>query len=116
MASDWVDRYEKDAESAMVELIQFVVLCCGCKAPITMAMFQEEDTQDIIRSLTENFAEVLLYCTHFSYILIGHFRGYVLLQESGEYPLIMTGPTYKKFKVHVASRTHVQEVQGTCSL
>lgn len=66
MASEWVDRYEKDAEAAMVELIQFVVLCCGCKAPITLAMFQEEDTQNIIRSLTENFAEV---CLHFDWLV-----------------------------------------------
>lgn len=101
MASEWVDRYEKDAESAMVELIQFVVLCCGCKAPITMAMFQEDDTQDIVRSLTENFAEVLFYCFTFHAFSMCHFM--LLLQESGEYPLIMTGPTYKKFKVHVAS-------------
>ena len=82
MASEWVDRYEKDAEAAMVELIQFVVLCCGCKAPITLAMFQEEDTQNIIRSLTENFAEVCLHFDwlvflvimigQFLYILIGH--------------------------------------------
>lgn len=75
VASEWVDRYEKDAEAAMVELIQFVVLCCGCKAPITLAMFQEEDTQNIIRSLTENFAEVCLrsdWSVFFFFTVIGH--------------------------------------------
>ena len=42
----------------MVELIQLFVLCCGCKAGITMEMFQTEDPSDVIRALTENFAEV----------------------------------------------------------
>ena len=58
VASDWVDRYQADAEAAMVELIQFFVFCCGCKATITMQMFQMEDSSDVIRVLTENFAEV----------------------------------------------------------
>ena len=57
VASDWVDFYQQDAESAMLELIQYFVLCCGCKATITMDMFRAE-TSDVIRTLTENFAEV----------------------------------------------------------
>ena len=59
----------------MVELVQYFVLCCGCHAKITMEMFRGETTE-VIRSLTENFAE-----------------------DSGEYPLIATGPSQKKFKV-----------------
>lgn len=42
----------------MVELVQYFVLCCGCRATITMEMFQNEDTTSVIRSLTENFDEV----------------------------------------------------------
>ena len=42
----------------MVELVQYFVHCCGCRAAITMEMFQNEDTTSIIRSLTENFDEV----------------------------------------------------------
>ena len=41
----------------MVELVQYFVLCCGCRAAITMEMFQNEDTTSVIRSLTENFDE-----------------------------------------------------------
>lgn len=61
LASDWVDGYQEDPESAMVELIQFFVLCCGCKARISLDMFRE-DTSNVIRTLTENFAEVGVVC------------------------------------------------------
>ena len=59
LASDWTDRYQEDAEKAMVELVQYFVLCCGCRATITMEMFQNEETTSVIRSLTENFDEVM---------------------------------------------------------
>ena len=58
LASEWVDRYQENSEKAMVELVQYFVLCCGCRAAITMEMFQNEDTTSVIRSLTENFDEV----------------------------------------------------------
>ena len=66
VASDWVDCYQKDAESAMLELIQYFVLCCGCKAGITMDMFRAE-TSDVIRMLTENFAEVRMYANIYNF-------------------------------------------------
>lgn len=75
VASDWVRRYEQDAESAMLELIQYFVLCCGCRAEVTLEMYRGE-TADVIRTLTENFDE-----------------------DSGGYPLITPGPGQKKFKV-----------------
>ena len=75
MASDWVDRYEANAESAMLELVQFLVRCCGCRARVTEEMFKS-DTTEAIRALTKNFSE-----------------------SSYEYPLSMAGPQQKKFKV-----------------
>lgn len=75
VASDWVKRYEQDPESGMLELVQFFVLCCACRAEITLEMYRAEVTE-VIRTLTENFVE-----------------------DSGDYPLIMTGPGQKKFKV-----------------
>lgn len=69
VASDWTDRYqEEDAEKAMMELVQYFVLCCGCRATITMEMFQNEETTHIIRSLTENFDEVLNFVTCGSFL------------------------------------------------
>lgn len=75
VASNWVRQYEQDAESAMLELVQYFVLSCGCRAEVTMEMYRRE-TADVIRTLTENFDE-----------------------DSGGYPLIATGPGQKKFKV-----------------
>ena len=28
---DWIETYNKNKESAMVDLLQFFVQCCGCK-------------------------------------------------------------------------------------
>lgn len=56
----------------MVELVQYFVLCCGCRATITMEMFQNEDTTSVIRSLTENFDEA-------SWSVFSEVHGLVLL-------------------------------------
>ena len=50
----------------MVELIQFFVLSSGCRANISIQMFQNEDPREVIRALTENFAEVGCLCGHWS--------------------------------------------------
>ena len=67
VASEWVDTYQQDPEQAMMELIQYFVFSCGCKAFITMDMFRAE-TSDVIRTLTENFAEVRSFFNIISYI------------------------------------------------
>ena len=59
----------------MLELVQYFVVCCGCRAEVTMEMYRGETT-DVIRMLTENFDE-----------------------DGGGYPLIAPGPGQKKFKV-----------------
>lgn len=107
VASEWVDRYEKDAEAAMVELIQFVVLCCGCKAPITLAMFQEEDTQNIIRSLTENFAEVSLR-SDWSVFFFHCDWSVVLYSDWSHFHCIGEWRVPSHY-----DRTHIQEIQGS---
>ncbi len=96
MASEWVDRYERDAELAMLELVQFLIRCCGCKARITEEMFKSDTTADAIMELTKKFSE-----------------------SSYEYPLTMTGPQQKKFEVqrvcaHVFVHVFVQ-VQCKCA-
>ena len=86
-----MEEYGNDSETAMVNLIQFFVHSSGCKANITLKMYRTEDASKVIGSLTENFSEVnLVFYPHLSMILT---------QESGEYPLMMSGPLYKKFKV-----------------
>ena len=68
VVSEWMERYQGDAETGMLELVQFFVHCSGCKAVITRRMFETQEASSVIRSLTENFAEVsvllmlLLHC------------------------------------------------------
>ena len=75
LASDWVKHYEKNPESALLELVQFFVMCCGCRVVITMDMFCGE-TSDTVHTITENS-----------------------LENAGEYPLILPGSNGKKFRV-----------------
>ena len=93
-----MDRYQQDAESAMVELIQLFVLCCGCKAGITVEMFQTEDPSDVIRALTENFAEVGSPAVSF---VCGHEGVVSLLTGEWRLPSHIVWP-------------HIQEVQSEC--
>ena len=65
MVGDWVKRYQSDTEEAMLELVQFFVRSCGCKAIISRSDFQDKDASAVIRVLTENFAEV---CSKWNYM------------------------------------------------
>ena len=31
VVDDWIESYNKNRENAMVDLIQLIVQCCGCK-------------------------------------------------------------------------------------
>lgn len=77
VVDDWIESYTTDKENGMVDLIQFFVQCCGCKGTVTPKMLEEEESVNAIRQLTEQFDEA-----------------------SHEYPLIMTGPAYKKFRTN----------------
>ena len=80
LASDWVQQYEADPEAAVLELVQFFVMCCGCRTEITMEMFRGE-TSEVVRMLAENSVE-----------------------NVAEYPLIAAGSGGKKFKVMIVNK------------
>lgn len=75
LIDDWIEAYKNDRDAALLELIQFFIQCSGCKGKITPYMYSNMEHAEIIRKMTEEFDE-----------------------ESGDYPLIMTGPQWKKFK------------------
>ncbi|XP_011408151.1 PREDICTED: cohesin subunit SA-1 [Amphimedon queenslandica] len=75
VVSEWVERYQGDQEAGLLEIIQFFVRCCGCQAEISLSNFRHQEATDIIRTITENFDE-----------------------DGFDYPLILSGPLYKKFK------------------
>lgn len=75
VVDDWIEGYKVDRNAALLELIQFFIQCSGCRGQITPYMYANMEHAEIIRKMTEEFDE-----------------------ESGDYPLIMTGPVWKKFR------------------
>ncbi|XP_078693251.1 cohesin subunit SA-2-like isoform X3 [Branchiostoma floridae x Branchiostoma belcheri] len=75
VVDEWIDSYKQDRDMALLDLIQFFIQCSGCKGLVTAEMLHNMEHSDIIRKMTEEFDE-----------------------DSGDYPLIMTGPQYKRFK------------------
>ncbi|XP_014668076.1 PREDICTED: cohesin subunit SA-1-like isoform X2 [Priapulus caudatus] len=72
---DWIERYKQDRDPALLELMQFFIRSSGCKGFITSEMQEQLQHAQIIRRMTEEFDE-----------------------DSGDYPLIMGGPQWKKFR------------------
>lgn len=77
IVDDWIEQYKTDRQNALVLLMQFFINASGCKGRITPDMETYMDHTSIIRKMTEEFDE-----------------------ESGEYPLIMSGQQWKKFKMN----------------
>ncbi|XP_063827988.1 cohesin subunit SA-1 [Ostrinia nubilalis] len=72
----WIEEYKTNRESALVQLMQFFINSSGCRGKVTPDMAQMDHTL-IIKKMTQEFDE-----------------------ESGEYPLIMSGQTWKKFRAN----------------
>lgn len=72
---DWIESYKQDKDAALSDLITFFFNCSGCKGRVTPQMQMNMDHSQLIRKMTEEFDE-----------------------ESGDYPLIMSGPHWKKFR------------------
>ncbi|XP_030376965.1 cohesin subunit SA-1 [Scaptodrosophila lebanonensis] len=75
IVDQWIEEYKTNRETALVTLMQFFINASGCKGKISKDIQYPVDHTAIIRRMTEEFDE-----------------------ESGEYPLIMTGTQWKKFK------------------
>ncbi|KAB5554165.1 hypothetical protein PHYPO_G00047050 [Pangasianodon hypophthalmus] len=57
VVDDWLDDYKQNREEGFLELINFVVECCGCKGIVTREMFDVMQNADIISHLTKEFNE-----------------------------------------------------------
>lgn len=77
VVDDWIEAYKQDRDTALLDLMQFFIQCSGCKGRITPQMQASMEHAQIIRKMTEEFEE-----------------------ESGDYPLIMSGPQWKKFRTN----------------
>lgn len=72
---DWLDEYRRDREAGLLELINFVVQCSGCKGVVTREMFNSLQNADIISHLTKEFNE-----------------------DSVSYPLVSPGSQWRHFR------------------
>ncbi|XP_013381266.1 cohesin subunit SA-1-like isoform X1 [Lingula anatina] len=77
IVDDWIESYKQERDQALLQLIQFFIQCSGCRGKISQQMYETMEHAEIIRKMTEEFDE-----------------------ESGDYPLIMTGQQWKKFKTN----------------
>uniref|UniRef100_A0AAR2J4U5 Cohesin subunit SA n=1 Tax=Pygocentrus nattereri TaxID=42514 RepID=A0AAR2J4U5_PYGNA len=75
VVDDWIESYKHDRDTALLDLINFFIQCSGCKGVVSGEMFRHMQNSEIIRKMTEEFDE-----------------------DSGDYPLTMAGPQWKKFK------------------
>ncbi|XP_073778483.1 cohesin subunit SA-3 isoform X2 [Danio rerio] len=71
---DWLEEYQRDKEAGLLELINFVVQCSGCKGVVSREMLSSLQNADIISHLTKEFNE-----------------------DSVSYPLVSSGPQWRRF-------------------
>ncbi|XP_043087259.1 cohesin subunit SA-2 [Puntigrus tetrazona] len=71
---DWLEEYRRDREAGLLELINFVVQCSGCKGVVTREMCRSLQNADIISQLTKEFNE-----------------------DSVSYPLVSVGSQWRRF-------------------
>ncbi|XP_068607621.1 cohesin subunit SA-1 [Brachionichthys hirsutus] len=75
VVDEWIESYKQDRDLALLDLINFFIQCSGCKGTVRIEMFRNMQNAEIIRKMTEEFDE-----------------------DSGDYPLTMPGPVWKKFR------------------
>ncbi|KAL7849373.1 hypothetical protein SRHO_G00209960 [Serrasalmus rhombeus] len=75
VVDDWIESYKQDRDLALLDLINFFIRCSGCKGAVRIEMFRNMQNAEIIRKMTEEFDE-----------------------DSGDYPLTISGPLWKKFR------------------
>ncbi|KFP09326.1 Cohesin subunit SA-2, partial [Egretta garzetta] len=93
VVDDWVEAYKQDRNVALLDLINFFIQCSGCQGMVTAEMFQSLHKKDVMRKMTETFDE-----------------------DNEDYPLIRTGPYWKKFKANFCEFIAVLVQQCQCSI
>ncbi|CAF1610429.1 unnamed protein product [Adineta ricciae] len=75
LVDQWIDSYQANRDEALIELMQFFLDSSGCKGKLTQTMYLKMEHVDMLRAMTEHFDE-----------------------DTSEYPIIMAGLQYKKFR------------------
>ncbi|NXD21962.1 STAG2 protein, partial [Spelaeornis formosus] len=90
---DWVEAYKQDRNVALLDLINFFIQCSGCQGMVTAEMLQSVCKKDVMQKMTETFDK-----------------------DNKDYPLIRTGPYWKKFKANFCEFIAVLVQQCQCSI
>ena len=89
VVDEWIEHYRQDREIYIIHLMQFFIRSSGCEGRITTQMRQahDNDNAQIIRALVDEFGP--------------------------DYPLISTGPVWKKFRKNFCEFIHtlIQQCQ-----
>ncbi|XP_048885793.1 cohesin subunit SA-3 isoform X2 [Brienomyrus brachyistius] len=92
VVDEWLESYKKDKEAGLVEFMNFIVQCCGCKGVVTREMLNSMQNAEIISRLTKEFNE-----------------------DSTRYPLSSPGPAWRRFRAGLCEFLHllVQRCQNS---
>ncbi|XP_067997205.1 cohesin subunit SA-2-like isoform X1 [Melanerpes formicivorus] len=117
VVDDWVEAYKQDRNVALLDLINFFIQCSGCQGMVTAEMFQSLRKKDVMRKMTETFDEEtgLQYKKFMAYPWILTVT-WPVDTDNEDYPLIRTGPYWKKFKANFCEFIAVLVQQCQCSI
>ncbi|KAM6985039.1 cohesin subunit SA-2 [Aplochiton taeniatus] len=99
VVDDWIEAYVMDRDSALLDLISFFIQCTGCKGLVTAEMFRSRQDSNLMSKMVEELDEGsgLQYKKFlaFPWILTVTWPMDI---DSGEYPLTMSGPYWRRFR------------------
>ncbi|KAF7709465.1 cohesin subunit SA-2 isoform X2 [Silurus meridionalis] len=101
VVDDWIEAYVMDREPALLDLISFFIQCSGCKGVVTAEMFQSKEDSDVMSKMVEDLDEGsgLQYKRFLAFPWILTVTWPIDI-DNGEYPLVMSGLYWKKFRSH----------------
>ncbi|XP_035378659.1 LOW QUALITY PROTEIN: cohesin subunit SA-2 [Electrophorus electricus] len=101
VVDDWIEAYITDREPALLDLISFFIQCSGCKGVVTAEMFQSKEDSDVMSKMVEDLDESsgLQYKKFLAFPWILTVT-WPMDMDSGEYPLVMSGMYWKRFRMH----------------
>uniref|UniRef100_W5M3B8 Cohesin subunit SA n=1 Tax=Lepisosteus oculatus TaxID=7918 RepID=W5M3B8_LEPOC len=99
VVDDWIEAYQADRDTALLDLISFFIQCSGCKGVVTAEMFQNKEDNEVMNKMVEELDEGsgLQYKKFLAFPWILTVTWPMEL-DSGDYPLTMPGPYWKKFR------------------
>ncbi|KAK9323002.1 STAG domain-containing protein [Lipomyces orientalis] len=79
-AADWIQNYERKKVEALMELVNFILQCCGCDSSVTAYDIEDQD------SATQTLAQI---------------EEVFGKKTISDYPLVSRRPEFKKFRSHL---------------